>query len=530
MVRKYLNYIIFGAVVLLVVGLALSHSSHMRYLVEEMAGSDPRAQSAAAAELIKGEQFSDTITGEPVETRVKAAEALEVLGGDTSKKDKDAAQSSDAVKQLLSMLKDTDKPVRERATLALSHIGAKSAENLKELVVGLKDGDTNVRKGTIAALNAIGPKTDPDVEKAIVDLMKAEATARGPGGDVLGDKVFAQGAGREESTRLLIAQLADKDGGVRGGAADALGKVGDVVAVAPLKEAMHTDADPQVRRIAIGSIALIADRSGEDALAEAIDDPTADNEARLQAAAGLGKIGTPTAIDTLIKALDDKDLKLRSAAVAALARAGHPAPVAPVNSSVLATLTRSLSDTRAAVRLGAAQALQIVLSEAADAARDPAAQQATSVLIGLVNNQDKDNDLRAAAAMALGFKDDKRAVAPLIQALSDPSGDVEAAARDSLAGIGPAATDALIAVMSRGNSDAYYASKALARQGDAALPALERAAQNSANPVGQRWAAVALGDLGVAGANKTLQQLAQSSDPDVAYVAKAQLNQLGQAQ
>ena len=77
--RKYLNYILFGAVVLLVVGLAVSHSRHTRSLLNDMTGSDPQAHARAATELIKAEQFSDAITGELPATRVKVARALQDL-------------------------------------------------------------------------------------------------------------------------------------------------------------------------------------------------------------------------------------------------------------------------------------------------------------------------------------------------------------------------------------------------------------------------------------------------------------------
>ena len=64
--RKYLNYIIFGAVVLLVIGLAVNHSRHIRMLVDELASGTAEQHREAAAELITAEQFSDSITGEPV--------------------------------------------------------------------------------------------------------------------------------------------------------------------------------------------------------------------------------------------------------------------------------------------------------------------------------------------------------------------------------------------------------------------------------------------------------------------------------
>ena len=530
MVRKYLNYIWFGLIVFAVVAVAVFHSQHIRSLVDAMNSSNPKAQEAAALELIQGEQFIDTVTGEPVETRVKAAESLELVANDDSIKkgtEKDAPDyRANAINQALALLKDLDKPVRARAVLTLQHSGASSPGTLAALVAGLKDGDNYVRKGTIAALvdpqNGIGPKEDPargiDVIKAIVDLMKKEAGARGPGGDVLASARFNQGASAKKSGELLIAQLADKDGGVRQGAADALGKMGYTPAVEPLKKAMHTDTDPQVRRVAIGALALIADQSCEDALVEALVDTSADNEARAQAATGLGRLATPRAVSTLIKTLDDDDLKLRSAAEAALARATRPIPGGKIDTAVLNTLISALQGKSDDERRGAALALQSL-----------GAPEANSALISVLKNPAYDTDARTAAALALGYPGNGAAVDPLVQALHDPDGDVDTAARDALSAIGPSAIDKLVTVIQTDGAEAYYAAQALANQGSAALPALTRVADGN-NRVAQHWAAVALGSLsssGVQNARPLLVKLAKSTDDDVQYVANEQLHRLG---
>jgi len=530
MVRKYLNYIVFGLIVLGVVGIAVYHSKHIRSLLDAMAGADPKAQEQAALELIQGEQFIDTVTGEPLAIRVKAAESLELVANDASIKkgtEKDAPDyRANAVTQALALLKDLDKQVRDRAVVTLQHSGASSSGNVAALVAGLKDGDTHVRKGTITALTqpkvGIGPKLNPsegiDVIAAIVQLMKKEAGARGPGGDVLASDLFKQDGAEKRSGDLLLAQLGDTDGGVRQGAADALGKMGYTPAVEPLKKAMHSDTDPQVRRVAIGALALIADKSCEDALVEALDDTNADNEARAQAAAGLGKLASPRAISTLIKTLDDDDLKLRSAAVAALARAARPVPGGSVNPAVLSALNSALLGNSDDARQGAALALQSV-----------AAAEANPALIKVLENQSRDGDARAAAALALGFPGNAAAVDPLVKALNDPDGNVDTAARDALSAIGPVAIDKLIGVIQTDGAEAYYAAQALSNQGAAAVPALQRVADGN-NRAAQHWAAVALGSLsssGVQSARPILAKLAKSTDDDVQYVANEQLHRLG---
>ncbi len=505
LVRKYLNYLIFGVIVLLVVGLAIGHSRHMRSLVDGMASGNPELEKASAAELIKDEQFMDAITGEPAATRIKAARALKELGNDK------------AVKQCIAFLKDPDKPVQDTIVQTLQAIGANSPASIKELVAGLKDGDANVQKGTIAALsdsaNGVGPK--PGVVAAIIALMKAEGGARNNGGTVLGSQIFVKNGANTESLPLLTAQLQDKDEGVRGGAAAALGKIGDPNAVVALKTAMHSDT-AQVRRISVGSLALIAAPSCEDALTEAINNTDDDSEARSQAAAGLGRIGSATAIATLIKALNDDDNNLRSSAITSLSLAGRPTVDGPYAEPVVTALITALKSPIENIQLGAAKALQPLNAPETNAA--------------LIETLHASNiQIRVAAATALGFKDNRAAVAPLISALSDTAGEVNTAARDALSAIGPAATDALIITIQKGGPEAYYAAQSLTLQGSEALPALQKAALNP-NPVVQKWVAVVLGDMGSIEGRPTLQQLQKSSDPDVAYAAQQQLDRIARTQ
>jgi HEAT repeat protein len=505
-VRKYLNYVIFGAIVLLVVGLAVNHSRHVSALVEELVNGTPEQHRQAATELIQAEQFSDSITGEPVDVRVKVAAALADLG------------TVDGIKQASALLKDPEKSVRQAAVKTLKQIGATSPDTIKELMNGLKDGDVNVRKGTIAVLtdtDGIGPKQNPDVVAAIIDIMKREGGARAAGGDVLSAPTFDPVA-NPRSVPALLALLDNKDDGVKQGGADALGKIGDPSAVDRLILVMHNPATTaDVRRVVVGAIALIAVPAGEAALTEAVDNPNDDNEARAQAAAGLGKIATPTAIDTLIKALGDDDLNLRSASVAALARAAKTDTGGAKAAAVLAKLTAALQGPNQVTRLGATQALQTVQSPTANAA-----------LIATLNDTTNGEAVRAAAAAALGYDGNQAAVAPLVAALSQPSGTVQVAATNALGAIGTQATAVLLAVTQHGGATAYYAAQALGQQGEKALPALESAAKIG-NPLEQRWVAVALGETNQPDARGTLQQLAASTDPDVAYVAHEQLNHLG---
>ncbi|MDE2125438.1 MAG: HEAT repeat domain-containing protein [Armatimonadetes bacterium] len=502
--RKHLNYLVFGAIVLIVATLAINHSRHMRYLVDSMSSPNPRVRSSAALELINSEQFMDAITGEPVHIRENAAGALRDLG------------TAAAVTQCIAFLKDDSGPVRTHLAHALAAIGANSPANITQLAKGLNDGDSYVRKGTIDALTnpqwGIGPR--PGVAAGIVAEMKADAGSRGPAGDVLSSAVFETPAGRAQSVALLLAQLKDTDPAVRSGAADALGKIGDPSADPALIGLVQHDV-ASVVRVAIGALALIASPDGEPVLISAVANPNADSNAREQAAAGLGKLGDPAAITALLSALSDDDLDLRTAAVAALAHAVRPMPPAPAVQPVLKRLIAALANNNNDLRKGVASALVAVDSPSIDPA----------LVVAL---KDPDPRVRAAAAVSLGFTGNAPAVPALIAALSDPdpTGNTPAAARDALAAIGTPALAPLTTETARGGVDAWYASQALAHMGVLALPALRREAANP-DPTAQRWAAVALGGMGLADAKPTLEQLAQSSNADVQYVAREQLARLG---
>lgn len=514
--RKYVNYAIFVAIVALVVGFAVRHSRHMAYLVDSMAGPDREKRVAAAKELVKGEQFMDAITGETVSRRIRIVQALE----DWAEKD--------AIVQAVAFLKDPDRPVRDRIVLALVRVGTRSKDNLQAIVNGSKDGDANVRKACIAVLQVLGqddlakarrlleraiPDTPADVREEalsrrnpevarqviqlVADAMKADGAARGPGGDVLGALVDR----REDSVRALMPQLDDGDDGVCSGAAAALGKVGSPTPVPKLIEIMHKRS-AQVRRIAIGALALIASKDCEAALTEAVNNPDDDNEARARAAVGLGRIATPTAVATLVKALQDKDLKVQTAAVDALAVGGR---------ADLPRVLGSLSHPDANVRVRAAQALGRIATPESN----PALLRALDDPISAV---------RVAAARALGFPGNAGAVQHLVARLADQDGAVASACADSLAEIGLAARDALVKALSGSDRVAYLAAFALAKQGAESVPRVVQVA--AANPRTGKWATYSLASNRSQAALDGLRQLASSADPGTREAAAAALRRL----
>ncbi len=514
--RKFLNYAIFVAIVAVVVGLAVRHSRHMAFLVNSMAGNDSKARVAAAKELVKMEQFMDAITGESVARRIRIVQALEDWG------------EKEAVTQAVAFLKDPDRPVRDRIALALVRIGTKSADNLQGIVTGTADGDSNVRKVCIALLQILGqddqdvamkllqralPDADPNVLRdalamrnasvadqivpKVVEGMKANAAARGPGGDVLG----ALASRREECVKALLPLLADADDGVCSGAAEALGKVGSPTPVPQLIDAMHKRS-AQVRRVAIGAIALIAHPSGEAALTEAINNKDDDNEARAQAAVGLGRIGTPTAIATLVKALSDDDLKVQVAAVDGLAHAGQPA---------IPALTRAIGDPAARTRIRAIEALGAIATPSVNAALLPALR-------------DPAVEVRTEAARALGFPGNGPAVPALAAGMNDREGAVAAACADALSRIGAPARPALVRMLAGPPGTGFLAAVALAKQGAESVPDVLSIA--SSQPAAGKWAVESLARNKSQNALEALKQLSANGDPETKKVASAALQRL----
>ncbi|NUQ70805.1 MAG: HEAT repeat domain-containing protein [Chthonomonadales bacterium] len=513
--RKLVNYGIFIAVVAIVVGFAVRHSRHMAYLVDSMAGPDPKLRVAAARELVKGEQFMDSITGETVGRRVRIVRALEDWA------------SKDAVVQAVAFLKDPDRPVRDRLSLALVRIGTRTADNLQGLVNGSKDGDGNVRKACIYVLQALG-QDDPNAADAIlaraipdtprrvrrkafamrnpavaaliipkiVEAMKADPAARTPGGDILG----AFTARRAECVAALLPLLNEADDGVCSGGAAALGKVGSPLPVQPLIQ-VADKRSANVRRVAIGALALIAAPTCEATLTAALNNPSDDNEARARAAVGLGNIASRSAVATLVKALRDDDLRVQTAAVDALAVGGK---------ADLNAVLGALKDPDYRVRARAAEALAGIRSISANGA----------LAVAL---RDPSSEVRQRAATAMAFPGNAGGVPSLAAGLSNPDGCTASACADALAAIGPPAVPALISSLSGPETVAYLAAGALAKQGAASVASVVQAATSS--HIG-RFATVSLAANQSDAAMDGLRRLAAHGDPETRRSANAALARL----
>ena len=146
-------------------------------------------------------------------------------------------------------------------------------------------------------------------------------------------------------TRVLLRKLRSESAEMRAYAAEGLGGVGDVHAVAPLIDAL-TDNNSTVRRFAISSLGHIRDPRAIDVLIPFLQDEEADM--RCAAVVALGELGLDEerissppvkVIDALISSITDPDRAVCSAGVVALGRIGNPQAIAALKA--LAETTES---------------------------------------------------------------------------------------------------------------------------------------------------------------------------------------------
>ena len=218
---------------------------------------------------------------------------------------------------------------------------------------------------------------------------------------------------RERAVAALTqALISNGNFPVRLNAAESLGKIGDAKAVGPLTKAME-DRASVVRITATQALGKIG-KPAVEALMEGLK--SSDEDVRMCAAVGLGKIRDVRAVKPLIEALR---LKTRwrgaeGSAANALVEIGEPA-VEPL----IAVLKDSDENVRnlAIVSLG-----------------DIGDARAVEPLIAVL--KDSDANVRNLAIVSLGDIGDARAVEPLIHALKDSNKKVRSFAAKTLKKIG----------------------------------------------------------------------------------------------
>ncbi|HEV8304695.1 MAG TPA: M56 family metallopeptidase [Gemmatimonadales bacterium] len=253
----------------------------------------------------------------------------------------------------------------------------------------------------------------------------------------------------------LIARLKDENAGVRRAAANSLGRLGDLRAVAPLI-AVLADSNAEVRAQAVDALADLEDPRAIGPIVALLKDPVAEVKHNALSALSNWEQGVPAAAVAAL--LDDPDAEVRREAVnlldhlharsagSAIARLVHD-PSADVRSAVVqalgnlgeqsgaAAITEALSDANADVRQAALGALN-----------DLRAPIAEATLLNLM--KDTNADVRQRAAELAGERSVIAAIPALRRLIDDPRGDVREAATEALGHIAdPAARQALQAAL-----------------------------------------------------------------------------------
>ncbi|UCC68241.1 MAG: HEAT repeat domain-containing protein, partial [Armatimonadota bacterium] len=260
------------------------------------------------------------------------------------------------------------------------------------------------------------------------------------------------------------------------------------------------------KKKAIKALGLIGERRAVPDLIPSLQE-TSFREA---AATALGQIGDPRAVEYILATMTATDKRYRNAAVLALRRIGAPA---------IPALVRELRSPEVLMRRAAAAALV-----GSDTPR------VTTALASTVRDRIEDAEVRASAALALGWKDNLAGVAPLVDALSASDWRVVDAAVEALGDIGVNAIGRLQNVLRDPAQDLtvrYQVARALAAMGRPAVDELLAALARPAPEV-QKWSAIALGQIGLAQPRviEALEELERTGRGDLKWVAGEQLRRL----
>jgi HEAT repeat protein len=245
--------------------------------------------------------------------------------------------------------------------------------------------------------------------------------------------------GGGEAVQALVPSLRHVNPQIRAESARALGILGAAEATAQICNLLE-DKEWEVRREAAGALGKLKNPEMVEPLSKVLDDM--DGDVREAAALALGGTGDRRAVGPLVLALKDELASVRRIAAAGLSRIDADWVSLPETRASAEKLKVAIQDAEPAVRFFVAQLL-VNLGEISPEAflgftpgeslGSPAGKRkrmATNIFIALLD--DRDRDIRQAAAEALGRLDDDRAQQALTRASGDPDGDVAAATQMAL--------------------------------------------------------------------------------------------------
>ena len=317
---------------------------------------------------------------------------------------------------------------------------AAGAEAIPALQLTAETGSVSA---AVRAVEALGLIHDPKVVKFLSQALNSpEAPVCIASAEALGK------IGGREAVEALTARLTSHLPQVRAAAVQALGSLGAAESTGKICQ-MLEDKEWEVRREAASALGKLNNPESVDPLAKALEDN--DSDVRDAAAMALGRIGSRRSVGPLVLALKDEVTSVRRIAAASLSRIDPDWASLPETRSVAEQLKLAIQDSEPAVRFFVAQLL-IDLGELPpdaltglspeDHLASPAIKRkrmATSLFAAMI--EDRDRDIRQAAAEALGRLGGDRARQALTRASDDPDGDVAAATQMALQALGAETTN-----------------------------------------------------------------------------------------
>ncbi|OQA19346.1 MAG: Phycocyanobilin lyase subunit alpha [bacterium ADurb.Bin363] len=254
---------------------------------------------------------------------------------------------SRALPQLIGLLKDQDKYVRERTVEALRLIGDRKA--VPPLIDMLEDGNAWVRKAVVKALDELcwvpedkytearyqlakkNYKKCIEIGKPSVNLMiDILQNAEDQDIETIEELIKALGKiGDVKCTGVLISYLKDDNNNIRNAAIRALTDLGPVASSFILKE-LNESKDEKTKDALVGILGEIGDEQSAVTLLELLPREKASIKASI--AAALGKIKCRDAVEPLLHILRDKSggRQVVENAIVALGEIGDDRAVVPL--------------------------------------------------------------------------------------------------------------------------------------------------------------------------------------------------------
>lgn len=338
---------------------------------------------------------------------------------------------SEAMTALMQMARDSHPSVRLEAIAGLVRIGAPDVTTLQEW---LRDPDGNIRRVACKGLGKIGESAIDLLVEAMQDsheLVRCEAA-------------IALGRIGDSAVPYLDRMVNSSDTPVALAAVAVLKQIRSASAVAALTKALRHSHHP-VRAAACKALALTGDATTLSLLQNALQDNH--YEVRAAACEAISKVGGFEAAKTLVPMLQDTSKTVKSAALQALKSIDADAVVrasellfstasTPLRRAICHLLGEIGSTSATQLLLTALDDVEWTVRQEACASTGRLRDLSTVEKLRIVARQDSSIFVCAAACTALGEIGSLDSVLTLIDALTDAVENVRSAAREALVKIG----------------------------------------------------------------------------------------------